>query len=286
MKKTFRTRTYEIHTDKLKNGHKVRFAFLTDLHGLIYGNNHQELYDAVLKHDSAAVLVAGDMIVNRKTETLQAAAVLLSRLSEKIPVFYTLGNHEYKMLLNPEVRQEYLNYERLLTSAGVCFLHNERISSNFCGTDFIFHGLELPIEYYHKPNSPKLSLTELEELLGTPFMSGIHILLAHNPKYGNTYLSWGADLVLSGHYHGGILRFGENHGLTCPQYLLFPPYCCGRFQSGKSTMLVSAGLGEHTIPIRLHNPRELLVIEFCPSAHKEDSHKTGRKTANGNTGKN
>jgi hypothetical protein len=51
-------------------------------------------------------------------------------------------------------------------------------------------------------------------------------------------------------------------------------------------MLVSAGLGEHTIPIRLHNPRELLVIEFCPSAHKEDSHKTGRKTANGNTGKN
>ena len=220
MKKTFRTRTYEIHTDKLKNGHKVRFAFLTDLHGLIYGNNHQELYDAVLKHDPAAVLVAGDMIVNRKTETLQAAAVLLSRLSEKIPVFYTLGNHEYKMLLNPEVRQEYLNYERLLTSAGVCFLHNERISSNFCGTDFIFHGLELPIEYYHKPNSPKLSLTELEELLGTPFMSGIHILLAHNPKYGNTYLSWGADLVLSGHYHGGILRFGENHGLTCPQYLL------------------------------------------------------------------
>lgn len=68
MKKTFRTRTYEIHTDKLKNGHKVRFAFLTDLHGLIYGNNHQELYDAVLKHDPAAVLVAGDMIVNRKTE--------------------------------------------------------------------------------------------------------------------------------------------------------------------------------------------------------------------------
>ena len=121
MKKTFRTRTYEIHTDKLKNGHKVRFAFLTDLHGLIYGNNHQELYDAVLKHDPAAVLVAGDMIVNRKTETLQAAAVLLSRLSEKIPVFYTLGNHEYKMLLNPEVRQEYLNYERLLTSA-VCIM--------------------------------------------------------------------------------------------------------------------------------------------------------------------
>ena len=97
---------------------------------------------------------------------------------------------------------------------------------------------------------------------------------------------WHITLNMEIRIFPGILRFGENHGLTCPQYLLFPPYCCGRFQSGKSTMLVSAGLGEHTIPIRLHNPRELLVIEFCPSAHKEDSHKTGRKTANGNTGKN
>ena len=44
MKKTFRTRTYEIYTDKLKNGHKVRFAFLTDLHGLIYGKHQSSLF--------------------------------------------------------------------------------------------------------------------------------------------------------------------------------------------------------------------------------------------------
>lgn len=276
--KTFRTRTYEIYTKKLKSSRKIRFAFLTDLHGLVYGNNHQYLYTEIMEHKPAAVLVAGDMTVNRVTETFQAAAGLLIRLSEHIPVFYALGNHEYKMLLNPDFRQQYLNYERLLTGAGVCFLHNERISSNFYGTDFIFHGLELPIEYYHKPNSPKLSLTALEELIGTPSEPGIHILLAHNPKYGNAYLSWGADLILSGHYHGGILRFDENHGLSCPQYLLFPPYCCGRFRSGKSTMIVSAGLGEHTIPIRIHNPRELLMIEFSPF-DREHFHKTGRKNS-------
>ena len=260
--KTFRTRTYEIHSRKLKSGQKVRFAFLTDLHGMTYGNNHQYLYEEILRQKPDAVLVAGDMIVTREKETLQTAAGLLFRLSERVPVFYALGNHEYKMLLNPEVRQQYLNYERLLTSAGVCFLHNEHIFSRFGGTDFIFYGLELPIEYYHKPNSPALSLTALEELIGTPSKAGIHILLAHNPKYGNTYLSWGADLILSGHYHGGILRFD---------------------QSGRSTMIVSAGLGEHTIPIRLHNPRELLVIEFCPTERK--SHKTGRKSLYGNTGK-
>ena len=73
------------------------------------------------------------------------------------------------------------------------------------------------------------------------------MLLAHNPKYGDVYFEWGADFIFSGHYHGGILRFNEHHGLTCPQYLLFPPYCCGDFHRQEQHMIVSAGLGEHTI---------------------------------------
>ena len=166
---------------------------------------------------------------------------------------------------------------------GVCFLHNEHIFSRFGELILYFMDWSFQSNIIISRILRHWSLTALEELIGTPSKAGIHILLAHNPKYGNTYLSWGADLILSGHYHGGILRFNENHGLTCPQYLLFPPYCCGRFQSGRSTMIISAGLGEHTIPIRLHNPRELLVIEFCPTERK--SHKTGRKLLYGNTGK-
>lgn len=110
------------------------------------------------------------------------------------------------MLLNPETEIFYSNYEKLLTSAGICFLHNEHTSVQLKGNDFVFHGLELPVEYYHKPNSPALSLTAMEEMIGTPSQPGFHVLLAHNPKYGNTYFSWGADLILSGHYHGGVLR--------------------------------------------------------------------------------
>ncbi len=93
-------------------------------------------------------------------------------------------------------------------------------------------GLELPIIYYHKPNSPKLTLEKMEELIGKPAPQSINILLAHNPKYGRTYLEWGGDLILSGHYHGGIVRFGKHIGLTCPQFLLFPPFCCGDFHRG------------------------------------------------------
>ena len=263
--KTFTTKTYTIHTDKIQENREVCFAVLADLHGITFGNNHQQLFHSIMKEKPDGILVPGDMIVSRDTVTLQAAAGLFLRLCEQVPVFYSLGNHEYKMLYNPDLRDSYLNYERLLTSTGVCFLHNEHITSRFHGTSFTFYGLELPLEYYHKPNSPALSLTRLEQLIGTPSRDGVHILLAHNPKYGNTYFSWGADMILSGHYHGGILRLGENHGLTCPQYLFLPPFCCGRFTRGKQNMIVSPGLGEHTVPVRIHNPRELIILRLCGS---------------------
>ena len=33
-----------------------------------------------------------------------------------------------------------------------------------------------------------------------------NILLAHNPNFIDAYATWGADLILSGHIHGGMVR--------------------------------------------------------------------------------
>ena len=49
---------------------------------------------------------------------------------------------------------------------------------------------------------------------------------------------------------------------TCALPILFPRYDGGRFDEDGSVMLVSRGLGMHTIPIRLFNPGELLVLDF------------------------
>lgn len=277
--KTFRTKTYHIETDKIKNGQSVRFAVLADLHGLAFGNQNQELFSRIEAEKTDAVLIAGDMLVGSDLSTAEAVTGFLCRLANSFPVFYALGNHEYKMLLNPEVRESYLNYERVLTSAGVCFLHNEHISMVLGGTEFVFYGLELPIEYYRKPRSPYPDQKTLKELIGKPSGREISVLLAHNPKYGNAYFEWGADFIFSGHYHGGVLRLGEHHGLACPQYLFLPPYCCGDFHKGRQHMVVSAGLGEHTIPVRIRNPRELIIAELAPACKKNI---TGVCTENGN----
>lgn len=262
--KTFVTTGYEIFTDKIKNPRGVRFVMLTDLHGIVFGEENSLLLEEIDRLQPDGVLITGDMIVRRDLSSLKPAQTLVKQIVNKYKVYYSLGNHEYKLYEGESFQREYLEYEECLGQSGVCFLHNEKAEFTIGKDRFTITGLEIPLIYYHKPNSPKLTLEKMEELIGRPDPGNINILLAHNPKYGKTYLEWGAQLILSGHYHGGVVRLGRHIGLTSPQYLLFPPFCCGDFHKGDSHMLVSAGLGEHTIPVRIHNPRELLVIDMKP----------------------
>lgn len=195
--------------------------------------------------------------------TLENARKLLISLAKDFPVFYGLGNHESKMKIEGyPCQSEYLEYEQSLRKAGVHILTNEKYEFQAKGTSLVINGLELPLEYYHKPTSPKLTDQAMEQLMGKPEPDAVNILLAHSPKYGRTYFNWGADLILSGHYHGGVLRFSRHIGTISPQLMPFPRYCCGDFYQDGQCMIVSAGLGEHTMPLRIHNPRELIFIEM------------------------
>ena len=100
----------------------------------------------------------------------------------------------------------------------------------------------------------------LEGLLPEGRQDCFQILLAHNPDYFPAYAAWGADLVLSGHLHGGVIRLPLLGGVISPRLHLFPHYDGGKFTCGNSTMIVSRGLGMHTIPFRFNNPGELVDI--------------------------
>lgn len=266
----FRIKKYEIHTDKIQNPDGVRFVLLADQHGISYGQDNCRLLDTIHGLKPDAVLVAGDMAVRAQPDTLVTACKLLTSLAEEYPVYYALGNHEYKMSLNGEFREHYQKYEKALKKAGIHVLRNTHEHALLGGDRFCFYGLELPIEYYRKPKSPRLYSEVIDAIIGEPGSSGMQILLAHNPKYGKAYFDWGADMILSGHYHGGVVRLSEHHGLSSPQYLVLPPFCCGDFHKGEQHMFVSAGMGEHTIPLRIHNPRELLVIDVKPSEKRNE----------------
>ena len=106
----------------------------------------------------------------------------------------------------------------------------------------------------------------VERKLGQADSRYFNILLAHNPMYFENYAKWQQpDLVLSGHVHGGLVRLPILGGVIAPNLHLFPKYDGGMFQKGDTTMIVSRGLGIHSVEFRMWNPAELVVIEITPA---------------------
>lgn len=263
--RTFRWKTYRLASPKIRReSGEIRLCFLSDLHGSVFGSGNRDLLQAVRRHRPDGILVGGDMMVSRSPVRFAAALDLLKALAGEYPVWYTLGNHESRLRNTPAAYtgEAYQPYEAELKKAGVRFLHNSRDRVQIRGSRLAIYGLELEAVYFRKILAPGLPLSHVQKLLGqrAPDPEDYSILLAHSPRYADTYFQWGCDLNLSGHYHGGIWRFGEHRGLLAPQDLLFPRYCCGDFRREGRTLLVSAGLGEHTLPVRIRNPREVLGI--------------------------
>ena len=100
---------------------------------------------------------------------------------------------------------------------------------------------------------------EIESRVGAAD-SSYQILLAHNPAYVEAYRKWGADLILSGHLHGGIVRIPGIGGVIAPDLTLFPKYSGDIYRKEDATVVVSKGLGAHSVPIRLLNPAEMVVL--------------------------
>lgn len=257
------TRIYEISTDKLKKEeHPLRILLLADLHNRLWGAGQRQLLDVVDHFPADMVLCAGDMVLGREHAGVEQSILLFKKLSErKLKVIAGNGNHESRMRQRPErYGTQYGAYAGRLKELGVQIPVNETCRMNYGSMTLYIHGYELPLEYYKKFFVKSYNGKDLYKKLGKPEEEGFHILLAHNPVYFRHYARWGADLTLAGHLHGGIIRLPGIGGVITPQARLFPKYDRGLYEKNGKYMVVSPGLGEHTIPFRICNPPWLIGI--------------------------
>lgn len=255
----FKITRYHLSAEKASKDFTM--VVMADLHNYSYGENNCRLLDAITKENPDAIMIAGDMIeANRKADgspTMQ----FLTALHEKYPVYYGLGNHERRILdRREEFDKQYQELSDFCKRTGICLLENRHI----CLVDYniAIYGLDLEREYFRKVIKKSFSKEHLEELLGRITESEFNLLLAHNPEHFEEYAEWGADLVLSGHVHGGMIRIPFLGGVISPQLKLFPKYDGGEYSHGEKKMILSRGLGNHSIHIRLFNRAELLVVKL------------------------
>ena len=261
---TFRTTHYTINSPKL-NGLKqeCKIVFLSDLHNNSYGKQNQKLVQSIANEDPDFILIGGDMVVGKEEVIQTVAEEFVCQLTKICPVYYANGNHEFRMKMNPDVYGDtYEEYKSKLEYAGVIFLENSNVSISWEDSTMKVLGLEIPREGYRKFKKVEIPLEEITRRIGKSESETFQILLAHNPIYMDLYSEWGADLVLSGHIHGGVVRLPFVGGVISPQFRLFPKYSGEYKKKGDTSMVVSKGLGAHTIKVRFMNPAEVVVLHI------------------------
>ena len=257
----FVTMEYEVVSDKVMK--PCKFVLLSDLHNKSYGRDHEKLIKEIDGISPDAVLTAGDMLTASGSSSYQKALSLMRQLASRYKVYYGMGNHEYWLKLYPEQYGEiYDDYVAGLAEAGIRPLVNE--NTYLPEYNIAICGVQIDKCYYRKFRKYPMEREYLSKILGEPMESACQILIAHTPQYFEKYAAWGADMVVSGHVHGGIMRLPVLGGVLSPNMTIFPKYDGGKFTQGRSTMILSRGLGTHTIPIRVFNPGELVVINVVP----------------------
>ncbi len=261
----FKVTRYRIKLSDDLRGVQQPFSaiLLSDLHNASYGDGNSVLLQAIRNEKPEAVFVAGDMLVSTEKPQMDAALSLMDELTKQYPVYYVEGNHEYKVRQYAETYGgDGDRFFEAICSFGVHLLKNSCERADIQKMPFTIWGYELPWQCYRRFRRNELTAAQITEALGEPDEGRYNILLAHNPMYFEAYAAWGADLTLAGHLHGGVVRLPHFGGVISPQLQLFPKYDRGIFKRRGKQMVVSAGIGSHSIPIRINNPLELVVLDF------------------------
>ncbi len=243
----------------------LKVAMFSDLHNVVFDEDNNSLIESIRDYEPDLIILAGDMLVCREKhrENNLATAKILNKLCDIAPVYYGMGNHEkgIKHDFHKDMGNNWEEYLEVLDDR-ISILANEHIKFKKDKVTFSIYGLDLPGRYYSRLKMLKLTKEDMTEYLGEPEKDSYNILIAHNPDYFKVYANWGANLTLSGHNHGGLVKLPLLGGVISPRLYLFPKYSYGLYSNGSSKMLLTNGLGAHSMKIRVGNMPELVFFEI------------------------
>lgn len=219
-----------------------RIALVADLHNHPWGSR---LTGAISREQPDLIAVTGDLIDSKRTQT-DVALAFIRDAAALAPVYYVTGNHE------AWAQEKASGLLPALEAEGVQVLSDAWVTLEKQGESLRIAGVQDPA--FRGSASMKAALRYvLEDAPCT-------ILLSHRPEWLDAYVRNGAELVLTGHAHGGQFRLPWLGGLIAPDQGLLPELTEGVHRQGDTVMVISRGLGNSVIPLRLFNPPELVVV--------------------------
>ena len=245
---------FTIKSQKLSdefNGFKI--AHISDLHNDQFGKDNEKLISLIEKSDPDIIAITGDFFDSHHTD-VDVSIAFAEKAAQIAPCYYVSGNHEERV---PEA------FDKLLTAferIGVIYLDNEAVTLNKGETGINIIGLSDPgfETDYLFGETEKVVRNHLEELMTDK--DSFNLVLCHRPELFDVYEDFDADLVLTGHAHGGQFRLPFVGGLYAPNQWLFPKYDAGLYTEDNTNMIVSRGIGNSLFPFRFNNRPEVVLV--------------------------
>lgn len=245
----FDTSTFKINRErfpstKLEAGTELNILQITDVHSGLFGKDNKRVLEKVKELDADMIVLTGDLI-DRKTENLEIALQLAEELVRINPdTYFVTGNHEHE---NPD--KEAFLYG--LEEKGVIILSNENTQFEKDGQQFNLAGVN-DVSTEHEDMSLAFSGLDTDKYT---------ILLSHAPSVVQKYPDVDADIVLSGHTHGGQVRLPCIGALVAPDGGLFPELQKGVYPlEDERYLYIDSGLGTSALPIRFLNQSQISLI--------------------------
>lgn len=244
-----RSNTVEVASKKLPAAFDgFTIVQISDLHNARFGKDQEKLVALLKAAQPDLIAITGDLIDKRRPG-MQNALRFVERAVAIAPVFYVTGNHEAKS-------KEFPLLKEALGRLGVTLLLDRTVSIERGGAQIALAGLS--DARFVTADKTKFAAVSAEKLSAFLPKEGFTLLLAHRPELFAVYRAAGADLTLCGHAHGGQFRLPLVGGLIAPNQGLFPKYTAGLYREEGKCMIVSRGLGNSSIPIRLNNRPEVV----------------------------
>ncbi len=253
--------------DKL-NGN-VKIIHISDLHQKSFGRDNSVLLNRMKNEKPDLIFVTGDLVSfsdenmkildddseERYYHNLQYVIDVLKDFVKISPVYFSLGNHE-KVFEKFDLCME--NFKRVVENLGVVLLINEIDVANIRGSQINILGVE---NSYYQDIKVNDLIKQFQK------KQGLKIILDHYPtnfalngKF--SYANYDVDYVFSGHEHGGQVRLPFVGGLVSHEEGFFPRYSEGVHTKNGTTLIISRGLGNSSVPIRLFNRPQLIVVDI------------------------
>ncbi|MBO5291038.1 MAG: metallophosphoesterase [Clostridia bacterium] len=250
--------TFLFETDKVNVESGYKIAHVSDYHNTDNIFLNDAVFSSLEVEKPDAIVLTGDLIDSRKTD-IEIAINFVSRLVEIAPVYYVTGNHECNVSIKSQSAFDNMILD--LKALGAVVLRNESLEITLPNNEKLnLFGINDP--YFHCEYESEVG--EATDSLCASFKvdkSKFNVLLAHHPEQLEIYSEYNFDLVFSGHAHGGQIRI-FNQALIAPDQGLFPEFTDGEYKSGDTTLIVSRGIGNSVIPLRLFCRPHLIYLEI------------------------